>query len=112
MSDKFVADYTAFLQVLNNTHPNAKIIVAYGLMGEAVTVGPFTITAIENANASIGETKVYPFIMEAAGTPPNPFGSNYHPNVGTSKNVAEDLAALINELTGREIVRTMISGSN
>ncbi len=112
MSDKFVADYTAFLQVLNNTHPDAKIIVAYGLMGEAGTVGPFTITAIENANASIGETKVYPFIMEAAGTPPNPFGSNYHPNVGTSKNVAEDLAALINELTGREIVRTMISGSN
>lgn len=112
MSDKFVADYTAFLQVLNNTHPNAKIIVAYGLMGEALTVGPFTITAIENANTLIGETKVYPFIMEAAGTSPNPFGSNYHPNVGTSKNVAEDLAAFIHELTGREIVRTMISGSN
>lgn len=112
MSNRFVTDYTAFLRVLNNTHPNAKIIVAYGLMGEQNTVGPFTIEAINNANNLIGETKVYPFIMQAAGTAPNPFGSNYHPNVGTSKIVAQDLAEFINEITGREIVRTMITGSN
>lgn len=111
VSDKFIADYTAFLRVLNNNHPNAVIIVAYGLMNEQNTVGPFTIEAIDNANDFIGKTMVYPFLMEGAGTAPNPYGSNSHPNVGTSKNVAEDLAALISELTGREIVRTMITGS-
>jgi len=112
MSDRFIADYTAFLRVLNNLHPNAKIIVAYGLMNEQNTVGPFTITAIDNANDLIGTTAIYPFLMEGAGTPPNPYGSNSHPNVGTSKNVAQDLAELIHELTGREIVRSMITGSN
>jgi len=109
LSNQFITDYTAFLQVLHNTHPDAIIIVAYGLMGETPTVGPFTLQVIANANSIFGKTVVYPFVMEAAGTAPNAFGSNYHPNVGTSKIVAMDLAELINSLTGREIVRTMIN---
>ena len=109
---RFIQDYTTFLIKLNNWYPNAVIIVAYGLMGEANTLEDFTLSAVDLANDEIGREAVHPFIMEAAGTAPNAFGSGYHPNVGTSKNVAEDLAALINELTGREVVRTMITGSN
>jgi hypothetical protein len=106
---RFIADYSAFLVLLNNQYPNAVIIVAYGLMGEASTLGGFTNQAIQLANQTIGETVCVPFQMEAAGTAPNPYGSNYHPNVGTSMNVAQALATLIHTLTGREITREMIT---
>lgn len=104
LENKFIADYTMFLRTLHSEYPNAIIIVAYGLMGDALTVGPFTITAIDQANAAIGSTICHPFIMEAAGAE-SAYGSNGHPNVQTSMNVAEDLAAFISTLTGKEVVR-------
>jgi hypothetical protein len=110
LENKFIEDYTMFLRTLHSTHPAAVIIVAYGLMGDALTVGPFTLTAIANANTAIGSTICYPFLMEAAGAQ-SAYGSNGHPNVQTSMNVAEDLAALITSLTGRQPVRTMIENN-
>jgi hypothetical protein len=106
---RFVTDYAAFLVLLHNQHPNAIIIVAYGLMNESLTLGEFTLQSIELANQTIGENVFIPFLMEAAGTPPNPFGSNSHPNVGTSINVAIQLAQLIHSLTGRQIYKEMIT---
>lgn len=103
-SDLFIDTYTYFLRVLNNSYPDAIIIVAYGLMGEQNVLGGFTLQVIANANEAIGSSVVYPFIMEAAGSGGNPYGSNYHPNVQTSINVAEDLSALITSLTGKESV--------
>jgi len=108
LSNLYIQEYTAFIQRLNNYYPDAVIIVAYGLMGEQVTLGGFTIQVVNNANELIGETKVYSFLMEAAGTNGNPYGSNYHPNVQTSMNVAEDLAYYISTLTGHSVVRQMI----
>ena len=109
LETKFIDDYTEFVRLLNNHYPDAIIIVAYGLMGEANVLGGFTNQVVANANTLIGHTAVYSFLMEAAGTNSNPFGSNSHPNVGTSKNVASALALFISQLTGREIVNTMIS---
>lgn len=103
--------YTEFLRTLNNAHPDAVIIVAYGLIGETYILGDFTLELIDDANALIGSTVVYPYQMEAAGTNNQPFGCNYHPNVGTGMNVAEGLAAYISSITGREITRQMISGN-
>lgn len=108
LEERFVTDYTNFLMLLNNMYPNAKIIVAYGLMNEALTLGDVTLEIIENANTEIGHTRVYPFLMEAAGSNGNAFGCSYHPNVQTGMNVAEDLAAYISLLTGREVIREMI----
>jgi hypothetical protein len=73
--------------------------VAYGLMNEQSNLEGPTLEVINQANLQIGSTVVYPFLMEGAGTLGNPYGSNYHPNVQTSMNVAEDLAALISSLT-------------
>ncbi|HRY78334.1 MAG TPA: hypothetical protein P5154_06190, partial [Candidatus Izemoplasmatales bacterium] len=101
--------YTAFLIKLHNIHPQAQIIVAYGLMGDALTVGPSTLEAVANAEAQIGDGILSIFVMEAAGTLSNPYGSNYHPNVRTSMNNAIQLADFISELTGREVSREMIN---
>lgn len=110
LETKFIDDYTMFLRTLHSNYPNAVIIVAYGLMGDALTVGPSTLSAIANANTAIGSTICHAFVMEAAGAQ-SAYGSNGHPNVQTSMNVAEDLAALITTLTGRQPVRTMITNN-
>lgn len=109
MEERFKTDYVTFLVLLNNLYPNAKIIVAYGLMGEAGTLGDITLNVIDQANTTIGHTVVYPFLMEAAGTNGNPYGSAWHPNVQTGMNVATELANLISTLTGREVLRDMIA---
>lgn len=109
MEERFVTDYVNFLIVLNNMYPNAKIIIAYGLMNEAGTLGDVTLEVVNTANTQIGSTVVYDFLMEAAGTNGNPYGCAYHPNVQTGMNVAEDLAEFIHQITGREIVREMVT---
>ena len=105
----FVQTYTAFLVSLHTWYPDAVIVVAYGLMNEAATLGAFTLQVIEQANTSIGSEVVVPFLMEAAGSNGNAYGSNYHPNVQTSMNVASALATLIATLTDRDVVRDMVS---
>lgn len=109
VEETFVTDYVNFLVVLNNMYPNAKIIIAYGLMNEAPTLGDITLQVVSEANDAIGSTIVYDFLMESAGSNGNPFGCGYHPNVNTGMNVAEDLAALISQITGREVLRDMIT---
>lgn len=109
MASRFITDYVNFLVVLNNYYPNAKIIVAYGLMNEASTLGAITLEVINQANTTIGSTVVYEFLMEAAGSNSNPYGCSYHPNIQTSMNVAEALAEFISQITGREVVREMIA---
>ncbi len=89
-------------------YPDAFIIVAYGLMNEQTLLEDITLEIINGANATIGETKVYAFEMEGAGTLGNPYGCSYHPNVQTSMNVAESLADFISSITGRAVVREMI----
>lgn len=106
---RFLNDYVDFLVVLNNLYPDAKIIIAYGLMNEAPVLGDITLEVINRANLQIGSTIVYDFLMEPAGSNNNPFGCAYHPNVQTGMNVAEDLALLISQITGKQIVREMIS---
>ncbi len=109
LEQEFITNYTAFLLLLNNMYPNAKIIVAYGLMNEQLLLEDFTLQIIDDANEEIGSTVIYPFEMEGAGTNGNPYGCSYHPNVKTSMNVAEALAELISSITGRQIVRDMIT---
>lgn len=103
--ERFKEDYISFLLLLNNMHPNALIIVAYGLMNETYYLETPTLEIVEEVNRELNTHQVYSFLMEGAGTHGNAYGSNSHPNVGTSINVAEDLANFIREMTGRDIVR-------
>lgn len=111
LEDRFITDYSDFLVFLNYLYPDAVIIVAYGLMNETPLIEGPTSEVVANANYQIGETKVYSFIMEGAGTNDNDFGCDSHPNVATSMNVAEDLAELIHSLTGKVIERDMIENT-
>ncbi len=97
LENRFVEDYTAFILRLNNYHPDAIIIVAYGLMGESLTLKPVTEQVVANAN--VVTDKVHIFQMEAAGSNGIPYGVGYHPTVQTHINVAEALVAKIETLT-------------
>ncbi len=102
--DLFIRQYSLFIERLHNLYPQAPIIVAYGLMGDKKIVEKPTLEAIERVNRQIEKNIIFPFVMEAAGSGGNPYGSDYHPNVITHANVARKLAARICLLTGREIV--------
>lgn len=105
---RYWLDYTAFLVKLNNLYPDALIIVAFRFINVPSGLVETTLEVINEANRLIGETKIYAFEVEPAGTLGNDYGCDYHSNVGTNKNIAQSLAEYINSLTGREIKRTMI----
>jgi hypothetical protein len=104
--DTFVQAYVAFILNLRNHHPNAVIIVGYGLMGDSSKLGAPSQRIVNECLESI--SGVHLFQMEAAGTNGQPFGSGYHPNVGTHVRVAQALTNFIIGLTGYEQVRQNI----
>lgn len=106
LRDRFVQDYSFFLEKLHNYHPNAVIIVAYGLMGESMTLEPVTLQVVQNLN-EITDC-VHAFKMESAGAY-YPYGSSSHPTVGTHVNVANALVDYIVELTDFTIQRPRVT---
>lgn len=108
VADLFMTTYTQFVVDLHTLYPDTLIIVAYGLMGEAPLLGDFTLQVVAQANQGIGSEVVHGFLMEAAGSNNNPYGSNYHPNVTTSMNVAIALANFIAVTASVPIYREMI----
>jgi lysophospholipase L1-like esterase len=104
--DAFVDAYVTFILNLRNHHPNAVIIVGYGLMGDSAKLAAPSQAIVAECLETIDN--VYYFQMEAAGTNGQPFGSGYHPNVGTHVRVAQALTDYIIELTGYEQVRQNI----
>ncbi len=104
METVFVTRYADFIHKLADLFPKVHVIVAYGLMGDAAILEAPTARAVALANTRIGFERAYLFLMEAAGSNGNQFGSDYHPNVGTGINVARSLAFFISRLSGRKII--------
>ncbi|MFA5007556.1 MAG: SGNH/GDSL hydrolase family protein [Candidatus Izemoplasmatales bacterium] len=103
LRDRFVADYVAFLVHLNDVYPNVPIIVGYGIMADSWRIGASCRAVVAQANAVLGG-RVHELEMVAAGTS-YPFGSDYHPQAGTHIAAADQLANLIETVTGHERVR-------
>ena len=104
---RFVADYVAFLLHLNNVYPDVHIIVAYGIMADTWRMGASQLAVIAQANETLGGL-VHGLQMVAGGTT-HPFGSDYHPQAATHIEAADQLADLIETITGHQRVRTNVS---
>jgi len=104
LKERFVTDYTAFIIRLNNYYPNAEIIIAYGLMGDALKLGGSTTEVYNNARAVTD--KVHIFLMPSAS---EPYGSSYHPNVYTHISVANQMMNYIETITDFSKVRDNIN---
>jgi len=100
------AAYVAFIATLRLYHPDAYIVVVYGVMGEAAHVMNVAIDAANQANTAYGQ--VTSIRVESAGSNSNPYGSDWHPNVGTYIKAAEQLADHIAAITGQDVVRENI----
>jgi hypothetical protein len=94
--------YIQFLLTLHAYHPDAYIIVVYGLMSEATYVKNVAIDAAAQADAECG--MVTSLLVAGAGSSGS-LGSNYHPDVATYIVAARQLAECIESLTGHAIVR-------
>ncbi len=83
---EFQKCYVGFLQAVHQAHPDAKLVVTYGLTGEARRFGELYQTIAAKAkNLGIDALALE---LEAAGSNGNAFGSDYHPNTATHENNA------------------------
>ncbi|MDP3131153.1 MAG: SGNH/GDSL hydrolase family protein, partial [Bacillota bacterium] len=93
--------YVAFITALRAYHPDAYIILVYGLMSEALHVQNVSIDAATRAAAQFD--RISSIKVAGAGSS-GTLGSNYHPNVATYITAAGQLADHITAITGREQV--------
>ncbi len=96
----------AFVTTLRAYHPDAYVVLVYGLMSEATHVRNVSINAALRLS---GETdKVSSLAVTGAGQSGTGFGSDGHPTVAAYILAAGQLADHITAITGREQVRTDI----
>ncbi|MGD9909685.1 MAG: SGNH/GDSL hydrolase family protein [Candidatus Izemoplasmatales bacterium] len=104
---QFKTDFLAFLDHIHALHPDAIIILAYGILSENTVLEAITLDII---NSVTDETMViYGCKLTPAGTNDIPYGSDYHPSVGTHLIAAKELADFIVEVTNFEIVHGVIT---
>jgi hypothetical protein len=92
---EFKSAYGCFLAFVQEQHPEAQLIITYGLTGETNRLGSM-YEDIANTARSNG-IQVSTLELEAAGSNGNPFGSDYHPNKTTHENNAWIVARHINK---------------
>ncbi len=103
LRDAFVGDYLAFLSRLNQWHPGVPVILCYGIMADAWRIGESERRVAEIARSAMG-MRVMTLEVPAGGTE-FPFGSSYHPTVGTHVRAAQRLTQAIAQLSGHEPLR-------
>ena len=106
LRDTFIADYLSFLGRLNGWYPGIPVILCFGIMADAWRIGDSERRVVEIARATLG-MRIHALEVPPGGTE-FPFGSSYHPTVGTHVRAAELLTRAITELTGHEPLRPMI----
>lgn len=89
--EAFRADYADLIRLVRESHPNAAIVCAYGMMPASSTKQ--AEDTIKAAVADTGYENIYCVKMLC-----NESGGNYHPNAASHKKNAETLVALIREI--------------
>lgn len=98
----FISEYTSFLLKLHGYFPEAIIICAYGILGTNTVLESSTDTVVNNIKETYDQ--VYTIKLTSGGTNDIPFGSDYHPSVGTHLIAADELVTFITDLTDYEKV--------
>ena len=94
LSALFVHQYLHFLQRLETLHPQAQIIVIYGMMNEGQPI-------VERFHLIKNQLHQHPNIHVLAVSPAgkfDPFGSDYHPNHQTHDRVAHEVFTYLHSI--------------
>jgi len=102
----FISDYTAFLLKLHGYFPEAVIICTYGILGTNLVLENSTDEVVSQVQETFDQ--IYTIKLTSGGTQDIPFGSDYHPSVGTHLIAADELVQFITEITDYEQVHDSV----
>ena len=94
----FEEDWVEFLEQVHQVNPGARIIVAFGLMGDALF--ETEKAAVESFKESSGFEEVYAFRIAPQDFEKNGYGADYHPSEASHRKAAEELTKYIKSLGG------------
>lgn len=93
--EEYSAAYTEFLKKVREKNPDAKIVCAFGIMGDRLF--PYIEQAVENYTAETGDGNVSTFkfdVQQAA----DGYSADWHPSVTTHDKAAAKLAEYLKTL--------------
>jgi lysophospholipase L1-like esterase len=95
----FLEDYVEFLEQVHEANPDSRIIVAFGLMGDAL---------FDTENEAVSEFKeksgfgdVHICRLTPQNFEKNGYGADWHPSKASHETAADELSAFIKSLGGR-----------
>ena len=101
---KFGADYEKFIRELHKDYPNAKILWAFGAMGDGVNLFSSITQAAENVNKDV-KSLVHTYRMPHCLSIKDGGGGVDHPNVISNLQYGEDFTKIIGDIMNWKIKR-------
>lgn len=95
----FEEDYEEFLEQVHTVNPQARIIVSFGLMGDALF--ETEKAAVESFKENSGFADVFAFRLTPQDFEKNGYGADYHPSAASHRAAAAELTKYIRSLGGR-----------
>lgn len=99
--------FVEFIKKINQIHPDATIVIAYGLMNETNIYTP-TLNAVTKARLELPSVNIFD-IKLASVNAADGIGSSNHPSLKTHIKAAQELADAISEWMDWNIVRQNIT---
>lgn len=98
--------FVEFIEDIHGIHPNAKIVVAYGLMAETNIYQP-TLNAVDKAKIALSDVDIF-YIQLPSVNAIDGIGSSNHPSLPTHIKAGQALAEALSEWMGWNIVNQNI----
>jgi hypothetical protein len=99
--------FVDFIEHIHDIHPNATIVIAYGLMNETNIYTP-TINAVNQAKINLPTVNIFSIQLPSVNATDG-IGSSNHPSVVTHIKAAQELAEALEVWMDWNIVRPNIS---
>ena len=98
--------FVEFIEDIHTIHPNAKIVVAYGLMAEVNIYQP-TLNAVNKAMVALPDVDIF-YIQLPSVNAVDGIGSSNHPSLATHIKAGQALAEALSEWMGWDIINQNI----
>ena len=93
----FAQQYTAFLKTVRKHNPKAEILCILGVMGTGLN--PVMQRAVEDYRKETGDQTVHVLMLEEQNASRDGYGSDYHPNEITQRQLAGKVTDVIRQWT-------------
>ncbi|MBR5961747.1 MAG: hypothetical protein IKZ98_12240 [Clostridia bacterium] len=93
----FAQQYTAFLKTVRKHNPKAEILCALGVMGTGLN--PMMRRAVEDYSEETEDRKIHMLMLEEQNASRDGYGSDYHPNEITQRELARKVTDAIRQWT-------------